>query len=430
MKSKYYLLYATFFVVLLNACTYVELYEDPERDFRTNVKFAFDWVTNAQNDEYQHSVPDSMYVLAKRIVGSWKCGVKINSQTGEGYYVWNAPEGNDPDPDEWGPDNPEPADSTTVSEQDSTQNASVRTRAKSVAGVEQATDVFRIIPGFYKFITLNLDTMEFVYSDINDYMLTDESRTTLRDLCVEYKRFAYNDSKLRGTVKTWRDYNIYTHDFNYIQSDITPVYYDTISSVQIVKGKDQTLTFQPRRLTQNIDIRFHIRKKVDRKPFCIDSIYADIAGIPYRVNLSTDFIDIKRTCKMMFRSYLEDENGNRITDSESNTYLRCHGNIDVLSLVNAQDSTYTIGPGVMQVMIFLKGYQPIRGKINLYHCIKRANLFEATGNGQWARKHKDYGVLEIDSDLIIDERLIISSDEEGGFDRWIAIDDQSVVIDT
>jgi hypothetical protein len=130
-----------------------------------------------------------MYVLAKRIVGSWKCGVKINSQTGEGYYVWNAPEGNDPDPDEWGPDNPEPADSTTVSEQDSTQNASVRTRAKSVAGVEQATDVFRIIPGFYKFITLNLDTMEFVYSDINDYMLTDESRTTLRDLCVEYKRF-------------------------------------------------------------------------------------------------------------------------------------------------------------------------------------------------------------------------------------------------
>ena len=287
-----------------------------------------------------------------------------------------------------------------------------------------------LIPGLYKFITFNLDTTEYIYQDILQYLRTEDTKSTLQELCMEYKRYAYADSALRGKCAEWRDFNLYGEGKNYIQPDITAIYYDSLVNERITQNSEKYLTFAPNLLTQNIDIRFKIRKKVDVIPIVIDSIYADISGIPYRVNLSNDYFDIKQTCKMMFQNYMEDANGNRISDTGTNTELYCHGNIDVLSVVNAHDSTSTKGPGIMQVMLYIKGYQPVRGMINLYHCIRRANLIDDVGDGIWARKRKNHGVLQIDSDLLIDEKLLISDDGDGGLDRWISLDDQEIVIDT
>lgn len=445
-------------MILMQAvsCTEVSLYEGTDYTDRAKVKFAYDWVSNMPNDGFDHDVPDSMYVIAKRIVGAWKCGVKVNSTDGAGYYLTNAPELEEPEvideeTDSIPGDNDEidveptpetpTADSTAV---DSTaieaepvaaarahSRGYVRTRAEGgQPGVDEPTDVFEIIPGFYKFVTFNCDTTEYIYQDIKEYLLAEENKTTLQELCMEYKRYAYSDPHLRGTVRNWKDFNLYGDGKNYIQPDITPIYYDSISNERIVRGDQPTLTFAPGLLTQNIDIRFKIRKKVDVVPIIIDSVYADISGIPYRVNLSNDYIDIKQTCKMMFQNYMEDANGNRITDTGTNTELYCHGNIDVLSVVNAHDSTTTKGPGIMQIMVFIRGYQPIRGMINLYHCIRRANLINDVGDGVWARKRKNHGVLEIDSDLLIDEKLLISDDGDGGLDRWIPMGDEDIVIDT
>jgi hypothetical protein len=84
----------------------------------------------------------------------------------------------------------------------------------------------------------------------------------------------------------------------------------------------------------------------------------------------------------------------------------------------------------MQVLVFVKGYPAIRGLINLYHSIRRANLIDDVGDGIWARKRKNHGVLQIDSDLIIDEKMLIDEEGDGGLDRWIPMDDQTIVIDT
>jgi len=411
-----------FCLLLAGACTDVELSDDTGYNNRIGVSFDYNW-SNIPDDGFNHETADTMLVIAKRLVGAWACGMKVSTADGSGYYLSNAPDfESEPIPE------PEPDSLTT----DSIAGSRGYTRAEgSQPGVDEPTSEFKIIPGLYKFITFNLDTTEYIYQDIIQYLRSEEIKSSLQELCMEYKRYAYTDSALRGKCNVWRDFNLYGDDGkNYIQPDITPIYYDSISNERIVRGDQPTLTFAPGLLTQNIDIRFKIRKKVDVVPIIIDSVYADISGIPYRVNLSNDYIDIKQTCKMMFQNYMEDANGNRITDTGTNTELYCHGNIDVLSVVNAHDSTTTKGPGIMQIMVFIRGYQPIRGMINLYHCIRRANLINDVGDGVWARKRKNHGVLEIDSDLLIDEKLLISDDGEGGLDRWIPMGDEDIVIDT
>ena len=406
-------------LLLAGACTDVELSDDTTYTNRTGVSFAYKWL-NIPDDGFNHETADSMLVIAKRIVGAWTCSMKVNTADGSGYYLSNAPK---LEPESV----PEPESQTT----DSTASTRSYTRAEgSQPGVDEPTSEFMILPGVYKFVTFNLDTTAYIYQDVIQYLRNEETKSSLQELCMEYKRYAYADSALRGKCDFWRDFNLYGEGKNYIQPDITPIYYDSISNERIVRGDQPTLTFAPGLLTQNIDIRFKIRKKVDVVPIIIDSVYADISGIPYRVNLSNDYIDIKQTCKMMFQNYMEDANGNRITDTGTNTELYCHGNIDVLSVVNAHDSTTTKGPGIMQIMVFIRGYQPIRGMINLYHCIRRANLINDVGDGVWARKRKNHGVLEIDSDLLIDEKLLISDDGDGGVDRWIPMGDEDIVIDT
>ena len=488
MNKMRLLLIMMFCLLLAGACTEVDLSSDTEYTNRTGVTFDFDW-SNVPDDGYYHETPDTMLVIAKRIVGSWKCGMKVDADDGIGYYLTNAPIPDEPEPTPEEPDEEEtdsiPSDDDIVvdptevepaepsAQADSTGTASTDTgdtdatastdstasnqpivspsargfrpfrgfgsrssrshgytRAEAQPGVDTPTDIFMIIPGLYKFITFNLDTTAYIYQDILQYLRTDDTKSTLQELCMEYKRYAYGDSALRGKCDFWKDFNLYGDGKNYIQPDITPIYYDSIVNQRISQNSEKNLIFKPGLLTQNIDIRFKIRKKVDVIPIVIDSVYADISGIPYRLNLSNDYFDIKQTCKMMFQNYLEDANGNRITDTGTNTELYCHGNIDVLSVVNAHDSTITKGPGIMQVMIFVKGYQPIRGMINLYHCIRRANLIDDVGDGVWARKRKNHGVLQIDSNLLIDENLIITEDGDGGLDRWISLDEQEIVIDT
>lgn len=405
MKRYFYIFIAL--TVLLSACTKAELCEDAEHPHRAGVRFAFDWA-NADDDKYAHQKPDSMLVLAKRIIGTWLTGCRVNSgckneaDQGKGWYLLNGPS---PQFDE--DDNPIPVD-----------------------GIDTPTDLFKVQAGLFKCIAINRDTTEFLYNEINEYAKGDLiGETTLRDLCVEYKRYNYRSPKLRNVIPGWTDYNIYGDAENYLQPDMAPVYYDSIAPVTISRGVEHLFTFKPILLTQNIDIRFHIQKKVDVAPFLIETVYAEISGIPYRLNLSTDRFDIRNTAKMMFTCNLCNENGQTISDTETNEYLLCHGNIDVLSLINAPNTHTLRGPGIMQLMIRIKGRKTIRVKVNLRNAILEANLYEATEDGEWARRRKEHGVLDIKTNLVIDEEAVLPSDD-GGMEVWTQAGLDDIVVDT
>lgn len=374
-------------VVLLVACTQTELCEETEHPHRISTMFSFNWV-NATSDEYVHTVPDTMNVLAKRIVGTWKCLIQLDSYKAEGYYLWNAPE----------------------------------------ELPEGKTTEFRLRSGIYKLLAFNRDDKEFIYDDIDNYIRTDDGDKQVSDLNIEYKRYSYDDPELRGTISYWKDYNNYGGSANYIQPDITPIYYDSITPIRVDDQDLSNYVFKPNLLSQNIDVKFHIHKKVDVVPFIIDSVYTEISGIPCRVNLANGYIDITETCKMLYKNHFRDATGKIIKDTNTNTELECHGTIDVLSVVNAPDEKVTYGPGILQVMIFVKNRSmPIRGKVNLYYPIRRANLYELTEDGLHAIRHKRHGTIDIEANLIIDENFLVTSDDESGFERWISTDETDVI---
>ena len=374
-------------VVLLVACTQTELCEETEHPHRISTMFSFNWV-NATSDEYVHTVPDTMNVLAKRIVGTWKCLIQLDSYKAEGYYLWNAPE----------------------------------------ELPEGKTTEFRLRSGIYKLLAFNRDDKEFIYTDIDNYIRTDDGDKQVSDLNIEYKRYSYDDPELRGTISYWKDYNNYGGSANYIQPDIAPIYYDSITPIRVDDQDLSNYVFKPNLLSQNIDVKFHIHKKVDVVPFIIDSVYTEISGIPCRVNLANGYIDVTETCKMLYKNHFRDATGKRIKDTNKNTELECHGTIDVLSVVNAPDEKVTYGPGILQVMIFVKNRSmPIRGKVNLYYPIRRANLYELTEDGLHAIRHKRHGTIDIEANLIIDENFLVTSDDESGFERWISTDETDVI---
>lgn len=387
MKNKTNIWLLVLSVLMLVACTRTELCEDTEHPHRVSASFAFDW-NNATSDAYVHTVPDSMNVLAKRIIGTWKCMMQMDSYKSEGYYLWNAPE---------------------------------------ALATGKTTD-YRLRSGIYKLLAFNRDNEEFVYDEIDSYMRSADDDRQLSELNVEYRRYSYDDPKLRGTVNYWKDYNNYGDGVNYIQPDISPIYYDSITPVYVENGAPSTYTFKPNLLSQNIDVKFHIHKKVDVQPFIIDSVYAEISGIPYRVNLANGYIDITQTCKMLYKSRFRDANGNKMDDYKTNTDLECHGTIDVLSVVNAPDENVTYGPGILQVMIFVHDRStPVRGKVNLYYPIRRANLYELTEDGLHAIRHKRHGTIDIETNLLIDENFLVTSDGDSGFERWISTDKVDVI---
>ena len=374
-------------VVLLVACTQTELCEETEHPHRISTMFSFNWA-NATSDEYVHTVPDTMNVLAKRIVGTWKCLIQLDSYKAEGYYLWNAPE----------------------------------------ELPEGKTTEFRLRSGIYKLLAFNRDDKEFIYDDIDNYIRTDDGDKQVSDLNIEYKRYSYDDPELRGTISYWKDYNNYGGSANYIQPDITPIYYDSITPIRVDDQDLSNYVFKPNLLSQNIDVKFHIHKKVDVVPFIIDSVYTEISGIPCRVNLANGYIDVTETCKMLYKNHFRDATGKKIKDTNKNTELECHGTIDVLSVVNAPDEKVTYGPGILQVMIFVKNRSmPIRGKVNLYYPIRRANLYELTEDGLHAIRHKRHGTIDIEANLIIDENFLVTSDDESGFERWISTDETDVI---
>ncbi len=451
-------------LTLCLSCTDAELCYQPNHPHRADAKFSFDW------GSYQE-IPDSMLVICNRVVNLWKAAAVVNSQTNIGHFIFNAPRV----PAEETPAPPtegEETDTPTEGEETDTptEGEETDTPATRAAASSPESDRFSLPVGTYKFVTISCDTTELDYTNVYKF-LNDNTGMVLQDVDVSYKTYGIRDKGYRGFRPGWEDNNNY--GARYMQPDVYPLFYDTIAPRDLNLGETMGCHFTPKALTQNIDVYLTIKKKSEKNPFTIDSVQAELAGIPISLNLSTGYLDITKTAKLPFRmdryvdgqklEVVKDSEGNIVSsgDTHESTEIECHGNIDCTGIVYNADPEALSGPGIMQLAIYLTiekkipiyqrdqngdlvlddngqliiiGYNTMRsakmiqGKINLYHTLREADLLEYLAGGRYVKKKVDHAVLRINADVELNADNI-SEESNEGMDSWVSSGSKDIIID-
>ncbi|MGN1262830.1 MAG: hypothetical protein ACI4TW_02240 [Prevotella sp.] len=385
MKNKKMLFVLTMLCALLFAScsTDVDLCYEENHPHNSYVKYDYDW---SGLDE--SGIPDSMYVIAYRVVNRRRSLAVVNGRASDGHFIFN---GLSPD---------------------------------------EKLSLFPLPTGAYKFITFNKDDTQLVIDEVLDYVADETNETMLTDISVDYKVYQKGHPALTMPTIDWQDYNPYAQ---YLQPNLPPVTYDTIASIEIPNASTVTCRFAPQSITQHIDIYFNIGKDISRSGFRVDSVLCDISGVPCRINIANGYLDISHTAKMMFmmipdgKDKWSDWEGADSDDSEAT--LRLHGVINVPSLTRNLDEKSNTGAGILQVIIFTSTAdsdgnrirKKIQGKINLYNTLLEANLMTVTPDGIHAVRNGTHGVLDIKAEIMIDGRDVkVNNDNNGGLDIWEA----------
>lgn len=412
---------------LMPACTDVDLCNDAEHPHTTPVSFDYDWSQSVQKT-------DSMYVIAYRVIKNKLYSMAVNSDNHQGHFIFGAPaETEEPaDPEE--PTIPEePAEPSVPAEPSepsvSPEGISTLSANSSPAKALKSLRSFSLAKGEYKFFTFAFDNTELLYNNVTDFLDRKTENTKIGDIYLEYKTYKKGDPGLKTKVKNWDDYNPYA---GYIQTNVSPVTFDSIPLRNIDGKAEHVAKFTPRDLTQNIDVYFDIKKDISNKTFVVDSVVAEISGIPTGISIGNGYIDITHTAKMLFYMDLENEQGEKVADSDTNTKLTAHGNINVTGIVKNALPTERTGPGIMQLVVYThtfndkgeKRSKRIQGKINIFNSLTEANLIEIVNMGKNARRTKEHGVLRVKTDLVIEGQQIADTPtDDNGIDQWVGMED-------
>lgn len=430
------------------------------------VSFSYDWGDYTEMYPIE-KIPDSMYIIATRVVNHYKTAMVVGSNRTEdignsGYFVYNPPvyKPMDVTPPPTSEPEPEPTPPTETEEDDKEQNGGSGNEDLTRAGddTDDSDDdlsymdaihpigirrtEFPLRTGSYKMVTFNMKPEMFDYTKVVEYMTDPTTDKKLQDLYVEYKTYAKGEEAFKKPLPDWQDYNQYA---GYVQTDVTPIFFDTIPSIEVGNGK-MNCKFKPIPITQRIDIYFNIKKDFPKdlatgkdSAFAIDRVVCEMAGIPYRIDLSSGHLAIQSTRKMMFETELLTPDGQPL-ESDDEGYegiVRVHATIDVPSIVQNSTPTMSTGPGIMQVMIIAHGTDPgdgtrkekkLQGKINLYKTLERAKLITITDDGKYALRNGDHGVLDIVADVVVSGGNVIkNNDNNGGLDVWIDCNSKIIV---
>ena len=371
MKTTNILICAALTGMALASCNEVDICES-QHPHQAKARFDFNW------GERESEKPDTMGVLAYRIVGQNKQLVNVSTAT-----------------------------------------------------LKIGNDESLAIPvGEYRFYTLPLDDKEIDYSELHAFVEGNSVDIPIHNVGVTYRDYDISDPELKRKLTEWDDFNSYA---KYMQPDASPLFYDSTQVISVERDEQLSHTFHPKSLSQTVDINFSINKDVSKTPFIIDEVWAEISGIPRYINLSNCHLDITKTAKMMFPVSLTPAE-----DSFENKRLACSGTINVPGIVNVQrqkgDTDQEVmrkihGPGIMQVIIYGHAVDPITGRtrhkkwqgiINLYQPIKNADLMQVAVDGTYVTKKRDHGTINVNANLTIDgDKIVSDSEGDNGLGKWI-----------
>lgn len=231
-------------------------------------------------------------------------------------------------------------------------------------------------PGEYNFATFAWDND--MLSDVTKLLgATDEQEELGSDfshLLLSYRPFDVTEPQVKGRYGDWIDYNPYSQ---YISSFGMPIYYAYANHVNVPVPEEGTgvvrVDFTPEPATQRITFRFDIEKTAD---LVVDSLVAEISGIPSTIDLTSGVITADKTYKMLFQPEYPELPS--YADSLTAGRLECEGDVDVTSIMRGYNDEMITGPGILQVGIYArtltddgqKVYKLFRAGINLFHTLE------------------------------------------------------------
>ena len=295
---------------LLAACTEADTVDSVAGMREGYARFGYSWTKDAPQ-------PDSMTVVALRAVNYWKSGLQVATQNGAG-------------------------------------------------------DRYLLPRGSYRFYTLTSDaTHEVTARRLTNYLQAPSDGFQLSEVYMEYASHKLKDPALAAPKTGWHDENT---GFGFVRGDVLPVYFDDQGVVEIDPKADQTVGFTPHEVTQVIALGVTIQKLLGTTPFVVDSVWAEVSGVPDGVTVADGYIVQNPIRKALFRMQLTDGSGKEKADTKTATQVQARYRLHVPALI-ASNPTDTRGPGIMQVAVYISYEETVGGTK-----VKRARKLQASGN--------------------------------------------------
>lgn len=460
--------------VLHHSCTEVELCDVNNHPHLSSLALKFYWDEALIPEGYQR--PDSMMVMASRVINAWRTGFIVQLPETDGETVTEGltifgelelptveespvvpevpvdpeipvdpeapadPETPENPSDQENPDNPDNQDNQDNQENPENQDnllflSNSRTSADPESS-EEDTDL--TIPsdteeaaygplylkgGEYQFIAINWDSKECEVDRIEEF----KQNLTIgsKELFIRFKTYLKDDPKLHSLGRAWIDYNSYGR---FMASDITPTYLGLASICPVDVGKQAVIEIRPKRITQRYNMLFSIKKEPGVR---IEQVIAVIAGIPYRYGLSTRNVDVSYTNKMAFNAEIHPDTvalyPNHYTGEpgalDGDTIIHYQALFNSIGLVRSNSPSLAHGPGLLQLCVYTSTQRPgstqrvnrtIYGMINLYNTIGDAHPMQVIDDneGKYMQQQGDSITLDIATVLEIKNGEVLESNTE------------------
>lgn len=399
--------------VALFSCTKVDLCEEPQHIHRGYIKLNYHW-----GDVPEGQRPASMFALISRAVTTHHMGYvtgTVNSDSGR--YQFGG-------------------------------------MYEDCVGQQQLMAKV----GSYRVFAFNYDIVDTAMNDAGDYRFENleeflneelQSEINVSDLCLSY--VAHDVAEPYGKDWQGKDGNRYSKFVANIPRGLYCAenrFDESAKSYTFnVQNNDTTIVnLYPQKLTQDITISFPVYTEyMDRlsaeDQLYVDSIVAEISGIPQKMMIRNRTLMADTTYKMVFKMDVDKKNTERteLPTLPNKVFQKyeCSATISVLGLLpNADGPDYSIGAGILQLCIYThlenQGVRVSRAKyakINMFNTISRANLVIKVGK-DIMQNPGTYPELPISDTLRIENSLAITRDfvlesvnDENSLDSWFGDED-------
>ncbi|MBO5921176.1 MAG: hypothetical protein J6Q48_02170 [Bacteroidaceae bacterium] len=379
----------TFMLCIMSCTTEVDIVTGNSFQNLAEVELSYD-LSNLSGIE-QEEMPDSLIVVAYRIINSWKSTymAPFKDDPNNGRYIFNKP-------------------------YDTAESDGINRGGESIHAPEE----FLLKTGEYRFIAMNnIITNNITYTEYsnNHWFKTEnliDSAITNKEIMLYYSNYSINNEFVNKYGNAWSDFNPYS---TYISNSCSPILF-CYSDVHTLDNKAKNyvnLVFE--KISQDIEIRFSVR----HESVVLEKIIAEISGIPCGINLLTKKLDLSKTYKTIFE--LEEIHTEKGADSDFTEFA---GNINVIGLVSNNDKEAESGPGIMQLAIYTHSINE-RGEkkskifhmgINLYNII---NKYSHIISG-----YNEKILLDIKDEIIIKkDEVLTNPNSDNSIGKWINYDD-------